>query len=157
MEEVMEIPKKPETPCIEWAGTKERNGYGVISFGGRQFVAHRLEWERVNGPIPEGMVIDHLCRNTSCVRPDHMEPVSGKVNTLRGVGAFAENARKTKCKRGHELTPQRRNPAWRECRICQRIFQDKYRKENAEEIRKKDRENAKKRRERKRNEKSQVG
>lgn len=67
---------------------------------------HRVSYESVKGPIPEGLVIDHLCRQRSCVRPDHMEPVTLKVNVLRGSSIFAKRARQTHCQNGHEFTPE---------------------------------------------------
>ena len=80
--------------------------YPMIQIKGQRFVLHRLVYEEMVGNIPDGLVLDHLCRNTRCVRPDHLEPVTMKENLLRGFGAAAENARKTHCLRGHELTDE---------------------------------------------------
>lgn len=80
------------------------DGYGAVSIGGKHYKAHRVAWTLVNGPIPEGMVLDHLCRNRGCVRPDHLEVVTGVENVLRGVGWGAQNATKTECVNGHPLS-----------------------------------------------------
>jgi len=73
--------------------------------------------------IPTGLTIDHLCRNTSCGNPDHLEAVPGGVNTLRGYSPPARNARKAHCPHGHPLSDgnlyRYPNPKdWRECRQC---------------------------------------
>lgn len=88
--------------CWEWdhisPGT---GGYGVVRYNGRQMVAHRAVYEILVGPIPEGLTLDHLCRNRACVRPDHLEPVSMRENVLRGKAVTAEHAVKTHCPAGH--------------------------------------------------------
>ncbi len=110
--------KPTHTPeCIPWSGAVDRHGYGRKQVGRKWKLAHRVEWERLRGPIPEGLTIDHLCRNRSCVNVEHMEPVTVRVNVLRGVGATAQNARATHCKAGHPLT-QIESSGKRGCRIC---------------------------------------
>ncbi len=93
-------------------------------------LAHRFSYELANGPIPEGLQIDHLCRNRGCVRPDHMEAVTPRVNYLRGDSVPAKNARKTECKRGHPFTFQNtlvvERPGFhpsRQCRTCKGMRQ----------------------------------
>ena len=107
--------------CWVWlAGTT--TGYGQF-FDSRGMLAHRWAYERLVGPIPEGLTIDHLCRNRLCVNPSHLEAVTGRTNTLRGVGASAIHARKTVCPRGHALTNGnliKRSRPGRECKICHR-------------------------------------
>lgn len=108
--------------CWEWQGTR-RNGYGVMRRGGtnnHRIAAHRFAWEFFRGPIPDGLVIDHLCRNTGCVNPAHLEPVKQRVNVLRGVSLAAENAKKTHCKRDHEFTAENTMHVRgeRRCRAC---------------------------------------
>jgi hypothetical protein len=80
--------------------------------------AHRLAYQLLVGPIPEGLVIDHLCRNPPCQNPAHMECVTHRENTLRGASPHAMNARKTHCKRGHEFTFQNTYVDAKGCRSC---------------------------------------
>lgn len=93
----------PVTGCWVWTSALV-NGYGVFSVWDgrwRTVSAHRWSYERVKGAISMGLVIDHLCRNPVCVNPDHLEAVTSRVNTLRGVGPSARNAAKTHCPQGH--------------------------------------------------------
>jgi hypothetical protein len=83
--------------------------------------AHRVAFEWLVGPVPKGLVLDHLCRNRGCVNPSHLEPVTQQVNTLRGAGPAARNANKAHCKWGHEFTPEntgvdKRGKRW--CKTC---------------------------------------
>jgi hypothetical protein len=77
----------PVTYCWNWQRYKDDKGYGVIKRRGQNYQAHRYFYEKHNGKIPEGLQLDHLCRNTSCVNPDHLEPVTGAENTRRGLNA----------------------------------------------------------------------
>lgn len=110
--------------CWEWTGAKNAGGYGVCR--GQQ--AHRASYELLVGPIPAGLQLDHLCRNRACVNPDHLEPVTRKVNILRGEGVAAKNARKTHCLNGHELTGHNliQHKGGRECRACARRRFEEY-------------------------------
>lgn len=80
-------------------------GYGRMTVAGKQYMAHRLSYEWAHGPIQDGLVIDHLCRNRSCVNPAHLEAVTNLVNILRGHGLPAREAKQSRCKRGHPLPP----------------------------------------------------
>ena len=73
-----------ETPCHIWQGAIAVNGYGLVRRGGVMRRAHRWAWEQVNGSIPDGLVMDHLCRNRPCVNPAHVEPVTQAENVRRG-------------------------------------------------------------------------
>lgn len=83
--------------CWEWQAAIDQNGYGKWN----QFMAHRVAYTQCVGPIGEGLVLDHLCRNRACVNPWHLEEVTQRTNILRGEHAVAVNARKTHCPQGH--------------------------------------------------------
>jgi hypothetical protein len=85
--------------------------------------SHRWAYEKYVGLIPEGFEPDHLCRNTLCVNPIHLEPVTHRENVTRGIGPTAINSQKQFCNRGHPLTPDnlRQGSTYRECLICYRI------------------------------------
>jgi hypothetical protein len=113
--------------CWIFSGTITPNGYGQVYHNGNTHaLAHRVVFEAVVGPIPEGLVIDHICRVRHCVNPEHLEPVTQRENLLRGQGAAAKNAARTHCQRGHEFTPENTftystQPAYlRGCRTCRR-------------------------------------
>jgi hypothetical protein len=117
--------------CWEWEGSVSPEGHGRISrMRGDGFqqhpLVHRVVYEWLVGPIPQGLTIDHLCRNPRCVRPSHLEPVTNIVNVMRGVSPAAQNARKTHCHKGHELPPDYR--AWRNKRMrsCKPCKHDAY-------------------------------
>lgn len=115
--------RKTDT-CWLWQGTGTPKGYGQFTpAGGKRLYVHRLSFELANGPIADGLTVDHLCRNRACVRPDHMEVVSRGTNALRGTGPAATNARKTHCIHGHEFTPENtyQFENHRQCRACARL------------------------------------
>lgn len=114
--------------CWEWtAGVHHKEGYGQMQnyVTKKTGLAHRIMYELFVGPIPAGLQIDHLCRNRRCVRPDHMEVVTNEVNSLRGAGVAALNARITHCHRGHPFSgdnlylAKRGDRLKRVCRACQ--------------------------------------
>lgn len=109
--------------CWLWVGRCGPDGYGHFNHLRRQRQAHRWLWIALNGPLADDVQLDHLCRVRNCVNPDHLEPVTAQVNTLRGIGPSAENARKTHCKRGHEFSPENTYVyhSRRHCRTCRRI------------------------------------
>jgi len=97
----MKVDMREGEDCWPWRGAIDSGGYGDFRVDGRTEEAHRLAYEYIKGDIPEGLVIDHLCRNRSCVNPFHMEAVTDGVNILRGVGKSAFHARRTECANGH--------------------------------------------------------
>jgi hypothetical protein len=107
--------------CWEWTAHLNYKGYGKVSLHGACKSVHRVMYQLLVGPIPDGLDLDHLCRNRACGNPDHLEPVPKRTNILRGQGLAAKNARKTHCKHGHEFTTEntRITPiGHRECRTC---------------------------------------
>lgn len=111
--------------CWLWTGNVTRQGYGRVQPGdGRPTMGvHRLAYELLVGPIPEGLVLDHLCRVPRCVNPSHLEPVTNAENLRRGVSPSALNGRKTHCIHGHEFSGDnlRFDPTGRRvCRACER-------------------------------------
>ena len=112
-----------ESGCWIWLLGTQPNGYGFITLNGKTMRTHRVYYEHFRHPIPPGLQADHLCRVRCCVNPDHMEIVTGKVNTLRGNSASAINARKTHCRNGHPLAGdnlviEHYSFRRRYCRIC---------------------------------------
>ncbi|WP_217901369.1 MULTISPECIES: HNH endonuclease signature motif containing protein [unclassified Rhodococcus (in: high G+C Gram-positive bacteria)] len=112
-------------PCWLWNGTTA-SGYGQFSLNGKQPGAHRVSYEYEIGPIPDGLHLDHLCRVLLCVNPAHLEPVTSKVNTERGISAATARARHaaiTACPNGHFYTSVNArvdSRGHRHCRTCDR-------------------------------------
>lgn len=103
------------TPCLIWMGSRNGQGYGTVIRDRKTHMAHRFSWESANGPIPEGLQLDHLCRVPSCVNPEHLEPVTNAENVRRGAAA---RPKVTHCQRGHEFTPGNTGVSARGTRFC---------------------------------------
>lgn len=129
--------------CAIWTGECGSGGYGVLLVAGRRTMTHRVAYEVMVGPIPDGMLIDHTCHNRDascpggmqclhrrCLNPFHLEPVTSQENTLRSSLTLAgKNTRKTHCYRGHEFTPENTRilaSGRRACRVCGLDLQRKY-------------------------------
>lgn len=80
------------SPCWLWTGKQHKKGYGLIQVRGKRQRAHRYVYEQLVGPIPEGLEIDHLCRNKPCVNPDHLEPVTLRENLRRYYSGWKAEA-----------------------------------------------------------------
>lgn len=118
---------KTTDPCWLWTGCLANKRrvlkYGRFQNKGRAVAAHRFAFEDIAGPIPENLTLDHLCKNTLCVNPWHLEPVTRGVNVLRGQAPPAQNARKQTCPRGHpysgdNLYERPSRPGYKLCRAC---------------------------------------
>lgn len=126
--------------CWEWQAARDKDGYGMIRHddgtGYKFWKVHRVSYEFFVGKIPEGLTIDHLCRNHPCVNPLHLEAVTGRENTMRGISFAAINARKTHCSRGHEYSPENtriRSDGARDCWICYRAYHAEWNRKKREQ------------------------
>lgn len=112
--------KAGEDECWLWTGGRT-GSYGTCRVNGKVTRAHIAVYKKLKGDYPDYLDLDHLCRNTLCVNPKHLEPVPRSVNMARGISWQAINARKTQCPQGHEYTEENtyKYPSGRrECRIC---------------------------------------
>jgi len=136
------VSRKSEDECWPWLGGKS-HGYGrfYIRHGvGKQ--AHRVAYGLLVGSIPNGLDLDHLCRECGCVNPRHLEPVTRRENLIRGVGIPAINIRKLFCPRGHFLDQIVSDKGYikRRCRRCKNGANSRWRHKNKDKINQKRRE-----------------
>lgn len=109
--------------CWPWLGSMHLNGYAQVTTPEHaSYLGHRAMYELLIGPIPEGLDLDHLCRNRACVNPTHLEPVTRQVNLLRGIGIPAQQVKKTHCPAGHPYDAENTamDAGHRLCRTCGR-------------------------------------
>jgi len=112
---------RQEAGCWNWTGALNSAGYGHVGRDGGVRRTHRVAYELLVGPIPEGLHLDHLCRNRACCNPEHLEPVTNAENIRRAAAA------KTHCKNGHPYTAENvyvRPTGSRYCTPC-RIERDR--------------------------------
>jgi hypothetical protein len=119
--------------CWRWKGTLDRLGYGSFWIAGKNYRAHRLAYTLLIGAIPDGLQLDHLCRNPSCVNPDHLQPVTNRENLARSQAPSHRVRRLGVCQKGHSDFRVRADGRW-VCRVCSaandRRFKEKKRAEN---------------------------
>jgi len=114
-------------PCWEWTACKNSDGYGKFQINRKLEYSHRLSYENKYGKIPQGLVINHLCRNRSCCNPEHLEQVTVKENNQKGLAGFVNGLKqraKKQCPQGHPYSKENTyvNPKGdRICKICKLI------------------------------------
>ena len=115
--------------CLVFNGAKSTCGYGEIRIAeGKLGRAHRIVYEALVGAIPDGLVLDHLCRNQMCVNVEHLEAVTPRENTMRSpIAPAAINARKTECKRGHPFNAVNTAIGSKGERVCRTCSRDAHR------------------------------
>lgn len=110
--------------CWLWMGERNSHGYGRVSWRAQRMLVHRLVYEQVVGPVPDGLVIDHLCRVTDCCNPAHLEPVTQQENMRRGDHSTNHRNRlKRECMHGHPLSGDNlyvTSTGNRQCKECKR-------------------------------------
>lgn len=117
------------TDCWEWLGGKDKDGYGQFCLNYKNIRTHRVSYELYKGKISNNLTIDHLCRNPSCVNPEHLEAVTMRENVLRGDTLASKNHNKTHCIRGHEFNEKNTYfyKNHRRCNECHRLNEVKRR------------------------------
>jgi len=103
--------------CWVWLDGRSEQGYGRFNARRKFYLVHRFSYELLIGPIPEGLVLDHLCRNRACFNPWHLDPVTDRVNIVRGEGFAARAARATTCPSGHPYD-EANTYQWNGVRYC---------------------------------------
>jgi hypothetical protein len=130
------VARDPAGHCWVWTASRSPEGYGRFWLNGQNLYAHRVSYGLWVGPIPEGLTLDHLCRNRACVNPDHLEPVSIAENIERGeAGAKKRNA--THCVQGHPLSGENlyvKPNGFRVCRTCARAATRRYEQRSRERL-----------------------
>jgi hypothetical protein len=118
------VEPEPMSGCWLWTGTVNHKGYGLLGVHGRTTIAHRVVYRLFRGPIPTGLVLDHLCETHCCVNPAHLRPVTRWENTRRGISPPAARARQQRPSCGHgEFVFNGRQ---RLCAVCRRQTQARY-------------------------------
>lgn len=124
---IMEKVAMQSDDCWIFTGSLGGGGYGKIAVDRKARPAHRVMYERLVGPVPDGMVLDHLCSVRTCVNPAHLEPVTQRENVLRSIakGDAPHMTPSSHCRKGHEFTPEntqhvidRFGRPGRRCRRC---------------------------------------
>lgn len=124
-----------ESGCWQWTASKNQYGYGQFYIDGFMLRAHRAAYELIEGPIPDGLELDHLCKNRGCINPAHLDPVTHRENVQRA--SPRRRLDPTRCMAGHEFTDENtllRPDGTRTCRICNRAYSLRYRDANRQDV-----------------------
>lgn len=138
----MKVELDDSSYCWNWTGPRDKDGYGLfgdaklnsLAFGHKTRRAHRIAYSLITEPIPDGLEIDHMCFNTSCVNPCHLRVVTRTVNLQCQLHSI-----RTHCKNGHELTPEnaiysQRPGRVRECRECRKRIWTEYNRKRSDKL-----------------------
>lgn len=129
--------RDPSSGCLVWTGYLDPNGYGrmTATHDSKSKLAHVIAYQTFVGPVPDGLELDHLCRNRACIAVEHLEPVTHRENILRGQTRAARNMSVTHCPRGHpfdDANTYRDRRGWRGCLACRRAAaRERYRQRRA--------------------------
>lgn len=106
--------------CWDWVGCKDADGYGLFKAKSKMHRAHRLSLVLTGKSLDSKLVVDHICRNRSCVNPNHLRQVTSRQNVLENSDSIqANNSKKTHCNNGHPLDGITLNGKFqRWCRVC---------------------------------------
>jgi hypothetical protein len=120
-----------ENGCWVHRNPNKKSGYGYVGWENKTRLVHRIVYEGMVGPVPDGLQLDHLCRNRACANPDHLEPVTQSENTRRGA---IPNLLKKECPRGHPYSGDNlytdEKTGRRQCKECRRILKTARRRKN---------------------------
>lgn len=128
------------TPCWEWTSNKTNDGYGRFHLNGKKELPHRVYYQDTKGKIPNGLELDHLCRNHACLNLEHLQAITHKENMKRGLTGFLsglKNHLKTHCPHGHEYNEKNtyiQPSGSRMCRTCGKIKARQIRQRKKMEI-----------------------
>lgn len=110
-----------KTECVIPNKPIQKNGYTYTQFKGKTRGTHRIEWIKANGDIPDGLVVDHLCRNRACINLEHLRLITQQQNIIAGIHSVSNRSH---CNQGHAFIEQNiltRKNGWRECAECNRV------------------------------------